>query len=228
MKRFGTKYGGWNIPIDINLTSESIIYSAGVGEDISFDILIQEAYNSNIILIDPTNRAKKHYEEIQDFYKTSKPNFTGDIQNDYIKMIENSKPNFLKFNYIQKGLWLSNNILKFYKPSNDKYVSHTLIENMYSNNYEIVEVDSIKNIMKSLNHTYIDVLKLDIEGSEIVVLNQMLNDNIFPKYICIEFDLHLKKCDHKNETSSIITRLIELNYIMLENDNWNCIFIHNK
>lgn len=228
MKRFGTKYGGWNIPIDINLTNNSIIYSAGVGEDISFDILISDAYNPNIFLIDPTNRASKHYSEIQDFYINHISSFTGDIQKDYIKMIENCKPNFTKFNYIKKGLWTCNDKLKFYKPLNEKYVSHTLIENMYSNNYEIVDVDSIKNIMLSLNHTYIDILKLDIEGSEIVVLNQMLDDNIFPKYICVEFDLYLKNVDHKNETSSIISRLKEHGYIMLENDNWNCIFKYNN
>jgi hypothetical protein len=44
MKRFGTYYGGWNLPTNINLTEQSVIYSAGVGEDISFDILLQEQY----------------------------------------------------------------------------------------------------------------------------------------------------------------------------------------
>jgi hypothetical protein len=36
--RLGTNYGGWIIPKDNNLTQKSIVYSAGVGEDISFDI----------------------------------------------------------------------------------------------------------------------------------------------------------------------------------------------
>jgi FkbM family methyltransferase len=57
---------------------------------------------------------------------------------------------------------------------------------MYSDKYYMVEVDSIKNIMMELNHHHIDLLKLDIEGSEIKVLEQMINDNIFPKYLCIE------------------------------------------
>ena len=37
--------------------------------------------------------------------------------------------------------------------------------------------------MTDLNHNNIDLLKLDIEGSEIDVLNQMLDDNIYPKLI---------------------------------------------
>lgn len=225
MKRFGTIYGGWNLPTDIKLTEESIIYSAGVGEDISFDVLIQEAYKSHIVLIDPTNRALTHYEEIQQFYTNRIPYFTGDIQQDYIKTIGNSKPDFTKFTYVKKGLWSKSDTLKFYKPTNEKYVSHTLIENMYSKNYDIVEVDALKNMMSNLGHAHIDVLKLDIEGSEIVVVNQMLDDKIFPKYLCIEFDLKLKNVDYKNETTALINRLLENGYNMTDNDNWNCLFI---
>ena len=60
MIKLGTNYGGWTIPKDINLNKDSIIYSGGVGEDISFDLL-SDKYNCNILLIDPTKRAKIHY-----------------------------------------------------------------------------------------------------------------------------------------------------------------------
>lgn len=52
--KLGTDYGGWHIPIKNMLNKESIIYSGGVGEDISFDIKLQSKYNCNIYLIDPT------------------------------------------------------------------------------------------------------------------------------------------------------------------------------
>lgn len=64
---------------------------------------------------------------------------------------------------------------------------------MFGSNYDIVNVDTIKNIMVENNHNKIDLLKLDIEGAENIVLEQMLKDNIYPKYLCIEFDLLLKK-----------------------------------
>ena len=64
MFKLGTNYGGWIIPKNNELNDKSIIYSVGVGEDISFDLLLQCKYNSNIILIDPTLRAKIHYDEI--------------------------------------------------------------------------------------------------------------------------------------------------------------------
>lgn len=84
MKRYGTVYGGWKLPDSIKLNSNSIIYSGGVGEDISFDLLLNATFNSNIFLIDPTKRALKHYEEVKSYYETNSPIFTGDIQRDYI------------------------------------------------------------------------------------------------------------------------------------------------
>ena len=225
MKRYGTVYGGWNLPDSIKLDSNSIIYSGGVGEDISFDLLLNSTYDSNIFLIDPTKRALKHYEEVQSYFNTKSPIFTGDIQKDYISTIKNCKPDFSKFKFINKGLWFEKDSLKFYKPVNEKYVSHTLIEKMYSTNYEIVRVDSIKNIMAEMNHTHIDCLKLDIEGSEIAVLKQMVEDKIYPTIICVEFDLRLKNVDYKDETEEIINALNKVGYKMLDNNNWNCTFV---
>ena len=72
MEKLGTEYGGWIIPTNIKLDENSIVYSAGVGEDISFDLLLSNKYNSNIILIDPTEKANKHFRETIDYYKNNK------------------------------------------------------------------------------------------------------------------------------------------------------------
>ena len=41
MERLGTKYGGWFVPVDMRLNESSIVYSGGVGEDMSFDLSLQ-------------------------------------------------------------------------------------------------------------------------------------------------------------------------------------------
>jgi FkbM family methyltransferase len=224
LHRLGTKYGGWEIPLDIELNENSIIYSGGVGEDISFDVLLQSRYKSTIVLIDPTVRSFAHYDAVQNFYDTGDCNFTG-IQNDYISTIQSATPDFSKFLFVKKGLWSEEAQLKFFKPVNEKYVSSTLIKNMYSDNYTIVQVDSIKNIMASLGHTYIDMLKLDIEGSEIVVLNRMLDDKIYPKYICVEFDLKLKRVDYDGRTEALMHRLVVEGYELKNNSDYNCLYV---
>ena len=176
------------------------------------------------VLIDPTERAFKHYEEVKLSSEKRKAVFSGDIQPDYINTISKLTPDFSKFTFINKGLWSKKGDLKFYKPLNDKYVSHTFIENMYSKDFTVVETDTLRNIMNSLGHTHIDLLKLDIEGAENTVLKNMIDTGIFPSYLCIEFDLKLKRRDFTNETDNIIELLEKNNYIMLDNENWNCLF----
>lgn len=228
MEKLGTNYGGWFIPKECKLDENSIIYSAGVGEDISFDIKLQTKYNSNVVLLDPTKRAVKHFEECKIYFTNNKKHkFTGNIQPDYYKNLINEEPNFDKIQYIEIGLWDKRDNLKFYKQSDSNNVSQSIICDMFTSDYDIVEVDSLKNIMQKLNHNYIDLLKLDIEGAEINVLNKMLDDNIFPKYLCVEFDLFLKKKDKNNITRKLVNRLLKNDYIILVNDNMNITFERN-
>ena len=229
MEKLGTNYGGWFIPKECKLDENSIVYSAGVGEDISFDIKIQTKYKSNIILLDPTKRSVKHFEECKQYFTNNKIyRFTSNIQPDYYQNLINEEPDFDKIQYIEIGLWDKNDKLKFYKQSNKDNVSQSIIADMFTSDYDIIEVDSLKNIMQKLNHTKIDLLKLDIEGAEINVLNKMLDDNIFPKYLCIEFDLFLKKKDKNNLTRNLVNRLLKNNYVILINDNMNITLTRNN
>ena len=164
LEKLGTEYGGWFIPKQCCLNENSIIYSIGVGEDISFDLLINNKYNSNIYLIDPTLKAKIHYEQVIDYY-TNNNHFTGNIQKDYYNNIKNLNINLDKFHYIDKGIWNCETELKFYKQSNPNYVSQSLIENMFGNEYDIIKTTTIGNLMKQYNHIHIDLLKMDIEGA---------------------------------------------------------------
>lgn len=224
MIKLGTDYGGWHIPIKNTLNKESIIYSGGVGEDISFDIKLQSKYNCNIYLIDPTIRSVKHFEECKEYFNDKTFKFTGNIQKDYYDAIKNETPNMDKISYIEKGLWNKRDKLKFYKQSNENYVSQSLISNMFTSNYDIVNVDSIKDIMNELGHSNIDLLKLDIEGAENIVLEKMLDDKIYPKYLCIEFDLLRNNKDTNNSTKKLIYRLITEGYKILINDKLNITF----
>lgn len=174
----------------------------------------------------PYTKAIKHYEELQKYYNNEEFTFTG-IQKDYIENIKDLNPNFNKFTYINLGLHNKNDTLKFYKQNNTNYVSQSLIPNMFGNNYDIVNVDTIKNLMNKLGHTRIDLLKLDIEGSEVLVIEQMLDDKIFPKYLCVEFDLMLKNKDPNNLTQKLIEKLQKVGYIILINNKLNITFKYN-
>jgi len=228
MERLGTNYGGWYVPTGMTLNENSIVYSGGVGEDMSFDLLIQCKYNCNIILVDPTAKAIKHFDEVKQYYN-NKRLFTGNIQPDYYSQIQTLHPNFDNFKYVNIGLWNKKDELKFYKQANDNYVSQTVIENMFGHKYDVVHVDSIKNIMEQQGHIKIDLLKLDIEGAEIETVNQMLDDKIYPTYVLIEFDLLLKNKDPRNTTNQLVERMITREgYKMLKNDQLNITFVRDK
>ena len=52
----GTEYGAWSI-CPTGLGSDSIIYSVGIGTDISFDLALIERYGVTVHAFDPTPRS---------------------------------------------------------------------------------------------------------------------------------------------------------------------------
>ena len=94
----GTKYGGWYVPENMELNENSVVYSAGAGEDISFDLRLQCLTNASIFLIDPTSRATEHYKSILDFYNKGS-SIKGNIQPDYLDQISFLQPNIDKIHY---------------------------------------------------------------------------------------------------------------------------------
>lgn len=224
MQRFGTIYGGWYLPKDISLDSNSVVYSLGAGEDISFDLHIQSNFDSQLYIYDPTPRAIVHFDEVKCFYNEENYTFSGNIQTDYVQSINGLKVDFSKINFINKGIHNTNTEMKFYKQDNKDYVSQSLETNMFGSEFDIVNVSTLKTEMMNNGHTHIDVLKMDIEGSECDVLKNMMDDCIFPTYLCIEFDLYLKKKDSTKKTEHIINSLLKHGYRILMNDSMNITF----
>ena len=60
----GTQYGGWSFVDNKNITDNTYIISAGLGEDASFDVELVNKYNCKVIIVDPTPRAIEHFKKI--------------------------------------------------------------------------------------------------------------------------------------------------------------------
>ena len=59
-------------------------------------------------------------------------------------------------------------------------------------------------------------------------VNKMLDDNIYPRYLLVEFDLILKRKDTNNTTVKLINRLLKNKYKIIKNDNFNITFKYNE
>jgi len=217
IERLGTIYGGWILPKDIKLNEDSVIYSVGVGEDMSFDMILSDRHKCNIILIDPTRKAKKHYEEVTHYYENIKWKITGNVQEDYYGIMYPLKPDLTKISYIEKALWDEKmDKMKFYKQDNEDYVSQSLMEGIYGEKYDIVSTETLKDIRDENEHFDIDILKLSISGAEIKILHSMLNENIFPNYICINFNV--KNQEENDAVIAILNRLQHVRYQIIANE----------
>jgi len=234
MKRFGTNYGGFYYPENLDgLDESSIIYCVGAGEDISHDIEIANKLNSNVYIIDPTPRALKHYEYVKNILDGKKKiiydnKFGGGNPYEYWKLILENKIDTHKIIYNNCGLGIENGIQRFYLPSNEEYVSCSLVEGMKGIKSINVNVKKLKTLMNEYGHNKIDLLKMDIEGSECDVIEDMLNNKIYPKYLAVEFDLAFNGENIKDveKCNKIIKKLYDNNYKLIYQNNSDFTFAH--
>mgnify|MGYP003110335940 CR=1 FL=1 len=153
----GTDYGGWAICLDL-VPSESLIISAGVGEDISFDEALITLKKCKILGIDPTPKSHQYIETL------NPPNFT-----------------LLKGALVGGG----ESTVKIFKQKNPDYVSESIIESNKncSDDYHLAPAFNLTSIISQ--NSSIAVLKLDIEGAEYEMIEEIGNSGI--PQVCIEF-----------------------------------------
>lgn len=90
------------------------------------------------------------------------------------------------FIFVPTALSITDGYLTFYSPENESNVSYTAIPNGKSK-AETVKCECLKTISQNLKHNTIDLLKMDIEGFEYDVLKNIIEENIRPKQLLIEF-----------------------------------------
>tara|TARA_B110000238_G_C16059506_1_gene409771 strand:+ start:370 stop:1047 length:678 start_codon:yes stop_codon:yes gene_type:complete len=176
----GTSYGCGDIPNDF-IDSNSIIYSFGAGEDIHWEVDIAKEFNCKVYVFDPTPRAIDHFHEFCTKVNNNEE-YTSCLDLPYNankKVVEN-------LNFRDVALWNEDKIIKFFEPSNSKDVSYSINNIQSSNDYIEVQALCLSSIMKLNKHTHIDYIKIDIEGAEYDIINDLINKNNNIKVIYLE------------------------------------------
>ena len=189
VKKFGSRYGQKHFLHCKDLKNARIV-SIGAGEDITFDVEIAKEYGATILLLDPTPRAIRHVEMVLKRLGTagSKSYSLTGQQDPDVYDLENVKVNQIIFSPI--GVWNEKTEISFMSPSRIDHASYSAIESLKSFSKLTVRfpVDTIKNVCLQNNFLPFELLKLDIEGAQLEVLESMFNDGIFPNQILAEID----------------------------------------
>jgi FkbM family methyltransferase len=158
---YGNEYGGF-FAAPLFIDDKSIIYSFGIGEDISFDLEIIKSHNSRVFGFDPTPKSVQWI---------AKQNLT---------------KNFQFFAY---GIAASTGLTDFFLPKNENNVSGSFVNQINVNPDSKIQVQmkTFFDLTKELGHNHINIIKMDIEGAEYMVLENLLNSGIYIDQILIEF-----------------------------------------
>lgn len=156
----GSSYGGYHIDMTM-VPEEPVIYSVGIGKDISFDVELIHKYGYSVYGFDPTP-------EVQIWLQEHSPS--------------------PRFRFIATGLADFDGEADFHLPPRPDFISHSMVRaSQYSHESVRLPVMKLSTIMRTLGHTRIDVLKMDIEGAEYSVIDDLMRDNIEIGQLLIEF-----------------------------------------
>jgi FkbM family methyltransferase len=187
-ERLGTEYGGYGILLD-RLGSESVVYSFGLGEDISFDLSLIERVRCKVFGFDPTPRSIA-----------------------WIKA--QSVPPELELR--QLGIADRDGEASFAPPENPEHISHSLVEVASNDTSQVrFQVRRLSTLMRELGHERIDVLKMDVEGAEYAVLEDLAASRIFPKQLLVEFH-HGRYGISASRTRACLERLAAAGYLIFD------------
>lgn len=161
LERLGTDYGGWYVPLE-RLGPRSVVYSVGVGEDISFDVELIRRTGCNVHAFDPTSRAREYVRAYRDLDE--------------------------RFRFHEYGLWNTDTVVRFYAPKDPAHVSHSIKNVQKTDAYFEAPVKRLSSLMRALSHESVDLLKMDVEGAEHEIVRDMLVSGIRPTVLLVELD----------------------------------------
>lgn len=141
-----------------SVDSNSVVYSAGLGEDATFDHALIEQFGCDVFAFDPTPRAIA---------------FASGLTSS-------------SFHFVPFGVWSADGEQFFAAPSDPTHVSHSVVPAVGEHGFR-AECRSIPSFMREFGHEQITLLKLDVEGAEHVVVPAMFGAGISPSVLCVEF-----------------------------------------
>ena len=178
------------------LNANSVVYSGGVGEDISFELELVKRFGCSISLCDPSPAGLKT-----------------------MALSENRIP---QFRFFPAALSAHSGKLSLAPPPPGNFSWSAQTDGTAT--LEVKCVD-LRSLMKQNGHAHIDLLKLDIEGCEYEVIDDILEHRIPVRQICVEFHNGIVPGIRRRQTIRSILKLLTRGYKLVCRDSANHTFI---
>jgi FkbM family methyltransferase len=156
----------------------AVAYCAGVGQGMSFELELAKTTKQPVLVFDPSP--------------------TG------IETV--AKSDTTNMHFFPIGFAAKNATIEFSVPKDPNEGSYSVPQDGVEK--VTFHCKNISTIMSENGHTAIDLLKMDIEGFEYEVIDQVLSEHIPVRQICVEFHHWLKP----GQTSKTISRLRKVGY----------------
>ena len=152
-------FGGWWICPD-RLDPGGVAYCFGIGEDLEFERELVTRYDLRVCAFDPTPWT--------------------------VRWVEGQQlPSGLE--YLPLGLADYDGVARFREPRQRRGF-HSMVEKQAQTGESVeVEVRRLPTLMRELRDDHIDVLKMDIEGTEYEVIDDLITARVRPGQILVEF-----------------------------------------
>ncbi len=142
----GTRYEGWAVP-EGHVSEDSVVYSFGIGENVSWDLGLIAATGCTVHGFDPTPKSLAWVER------------------------NVKEPRFVVHPF---GLSDADGEIELWLPANPEFVSASCRpSDSTSNERFLAPCRRLDSTMKELGHERVDVLKMDIEGAEYPVIRDL-------------------------------------------------------
>ena len=156
----GSEYGGW--PLLTTTKLNSLIFSFGVGKDISFDVGAIATFNCRVHAFDPTPLSREWIAK-----QSIPPNMT----------------------FHAAGVAAKDGEAVFAPPKVSGHVSFSSTRASDAKRGVTITapVKRISTIVEDLGGEFPDIIKMDIEGFEYEVIDDLIANNMLPSQLLIEF-----------------------------------------
>jgi len=189
----------WNFHPD-GLNAQSIVYSGGVGKDISFEHALLKAYGCSVVLFDPS------------------PTGMATMQ-----LPENQIP---QFKFMPVGLAGSCKVLHLAPPKWEEEGSW--FKHDESGDTIKVPCEDLATVMKKNGHDHIDLLKIDIEGAEYELLDDLVKRRLPVKQVLVEFHHGILPGLKRSQSIRSILKMVGSGYKLLDQHGTNHVFLRPR